>query len=317
MKISEYPKMDGYYVKDEEYLLGYASGINSTRIYSISGLVSAVNFNTDINNDFYNMNTIGYKNSIWSGRDIGHGLSSDQKKSIANGTFKGMGLGDSFFVEIQADNGEYLGVTWRIMGFDYWYHVATDPSTGKRIDKHHIVVMPDEVLPLPSDINNEYSFALDFQNKSAQYYKDTLLYSRSEIKTDIDAFFEYFIYKTLTDSSHILQYDDYVCTSISSDNSAMNLINAGYGIDAPSIYMLLGNNSEYYKSRWAQMNSRQLPAFIYSPALIGTLDASPYYLRDPFGIKKSGIYNSYEGIFSSADFNQAAAGFRPVIGVTG
>lgn len=69
---------------------------------------------------------------IFRGKNLGAALTSAQKTTIQNGTFKGLFLGDYWVIG---------GRNWRIVDFDYWYNCGDAAFT-----KHHLVIMPDEAL---------------------------------------------------------------------------------------------------------------------------------------------------------------------------
>lgn len=66
------------------------------------------------------------------GKNLGTSLTTAQKTSIQNETFKGLFLGDYWIIGT---------TTWRIVDFDYWYNCGDTAFT-----RHHLVVMPDNAL---------------------------------------------------------------------------------------------------------------------------------------------------------------------------
>lgn len=69
---------------------------------------------------------------IFRGKYLGTSLSTEQKASIQDGSFKNLWLGDYWVIN---------DVNWRIVDFDYWYNTGDTAFT-----KHHLVIMPDTTL---------------------------------------------------------------------------------------------------------------------------------------------------------------------------
>ena len=89
--------------------------------------------------------------SIFRGNNLGTSITADQKARIADGTFKGLWLGDFW----ECDIGLSSPVKLRIVDFDYWYNVGNSENNplNPNLKKHHIVVMPDFRLYL-SNMND-------------------------------------------------------------------------------------------------------------------------------------------------------------------
>lgn len=69
------------------------------------------------------------RNSIVRGKNLGSEVSATQYDNIANGTFRGMFLGDFWKIG---------NTVWRLVDFDYWY------GRGSAVcGTHHVVIMPD------------------------------------------------------------------------------------------------------------------------------------------------------------------------------
>jgi hypothetical protein len=66
------------------------------------------------------------------GKYLGDNYTDTQKQAIANGTFKGLNIGDYWTIN---------GVNYRIADFDYYYNVGDTSFT-----KHHVVIVPDTIL---------------------------------------------------------------------------------------------------------------------------------------------------------------------------
>lgn len=85
-----------------------------------------------------NANPIMYAN-IFRGKNLGSVVTDAQKTAIQDGTFKDLFIGDYWVIN---------GITWRIADMDYFYNVGITAFT-----KHHLVMIPDEVLYL--DVMND------------------------------------------------------------------------------------------------------------------------------------------------------------------
>lgn len=111
------------------------------------------------------------KRQFYRGYFLGNSVTSDQYAAIADGSFKGLFLGD---------NWQIGNVNWRIVDFDYW-----------GTQTHHLVIMPDKVL---------YNSAMG-TNETPNYYLSSLRNSGlSNARNQI---------KTCFGTSHILQIDEH------------------------------------------------------------------------------------------------------------
>ena len=74
-------------------------------------------------------NNAGAHNSIFRGRNLGTKVSDDQKKAIADGTFKDIFVGDFWKIN---------GTTYRVAACDMYLNFGDNA-----LKKHHLVVVPD------------------------------------------------------------------------------------------------------------------------------------------------------------------------------
>lgn len=72
------------------------------------------------------------KRVLFRGRNLGSVFTDEQKAAIADGSFKGLFLGDYWSIG---------GRIWRIVDFDYWWGKG-DENT----QTHHLIIMPDKML---------------------------------------------------------------------------------------------------------------------------------------------------------------------------
>lgn len=82
------------------------------------------------------------RRNIWRGKNLGSSMGPSGgwiHTNIANGTFKGLFLGDYWEVVDQFDNTKTHML--RIVDFDYWYGTG---RSGHECTRHHVVVMPDQ-----------------------------------------------------------------------------------------------------------------------------------------------------------------------------
>lgn len=88
--------------------------------------------------------TLHTKRSMSRGRNLGSVFTSQQRKSIRDGSFEDLYLGDYWV---------FNGVKWRIVDFNYWMGQKgtaslTNLTTNARIVDNHIVIVPDDVRGL-------------------------------------------------------------------------------------------------------------------------------------------------------------------------
>jgi hypothetical protein len=69
---------------------------------------------------------------VLNGKYLGNTYTTEQKTSIANGSFNGLNIGDYWTIN---------GVNYRIADFDYYYNVGDTAFT-----KHHVIIVPDTAL---------------------------------------------------------------------------------------------------------------------------------------------------------------------------
>lgn len=94
--------------------------------------IRAEDFSNAVND--ISMGAINHRN-VWRGKNLGSSVTDDQIQAIRDGTFKGLYIGDYWFINNR---------TWRIADFDYWYNFSDD--TTNRLLKHHAVMVPDETI---------------------------------------------------------------------------------------------------------------------------------------------------------------------------
>lgn len=78
----------------------------------------------------------GFHNSIYRGKNLGSEVTEAQWEAIKNGSFDGLYIGDYWLIN---------DVHWRIAAFDYYLGVQ-DVVSGDRVETHHVVIVPDEIL---------------------------------------------------------------------------------------------------------------------------------------------------------------------------
>lgn len=83
--------------------------------------------------------TLSHKRGIVRGNHLGSVYTPEQQAAVNSGTFENLYLGDYW---------THGGVNWRIVDFDYWLGTPDKLTYGTYVTKHHLVIIPDNTLPL-------------------------------------------------------------------------------------------------------------------------------------------------------------------------
>lgn len=213
----------------------------------------------------------GTHNSIYRGKHLGSIVNAEQRKSINDGTFKGLWLGDYW---------QFGGITWRIVAFDYFRLFGPQPW-----DRPHLVVVPDQTL---------YGAAWDTNgNTSGGYLNSTM--NKQGIGTAVNRGAQMFGGNLNSPWHHFTSaINDGVITAYSwaGEPKAALLTEE----------MLFGRNLTAYsqathkRENFFTVAQGQLPAFRLNPKLI-TAPQYPYWLQDvvnstqAVSMEKTGVEN--------------------------
>ena len=130
-KITEYGKVASLLAAD----VFLKDGANGTKIMEAQALMAGLLGLMSSDDLFARLDEIAapeLHRAIFRGKNLGTSITAAQKARIQDGTFKGLWLGDYWVIN---------GIVWRIVDFDYWYNSGDTAFT-----RHHLVVMPDNVL---------------------------------------------------------------------------------------------------------------------------------------------------------------------------
>ena len=235
------------------------------------------------------------RRNIGRGKNLGSEVTDEQKAHIADGTFRGIFIGDYW---------EQGGFTWRVADIDYWYGTA-DPMNAT----HHVVIVPDQRLG-----NSVYTY--NFNMNTA----DTVVgaYANSEMKTK----WLPQITNIIRDFAHgnLLTYRNLFANATSQDGYAAAGSWYVTDVDLMNEPMVFGSYILMHGVTTTEIPYRftidktQLSLFKLFPEFINRQRIS-YWLRDvisknSFSTITSTGYASYSG-------SSATLGVRPVFGITG
>lgn len=198
----------------------------------------------------------GAHNAIYRGINLGTSVSDAQFAAIKAGTFDGMYVGDYWFIN---------NISWRIMGFDYYYGTGDKPCIT-----HHVTVMPDSQL---------YTQAMNDTDTTAGGYVGSKMYTNglAQAKTTIIAAFG---------GDHILTHRLYLV------NACVDGIPTGEAwfdsqVELPTEYNMYGSRSLSASPAGGKINpwdangnhanevdKSQYPAFFANPSLISMVSTT-------------------------------------------
>lgn len=250
------------------------------------------------------------RRNIWRGRNLGSAPTSEQKNNIANGTFKGLFVGDYWK--------DQNSITWRIVDFNYWPLAYMSYSNTINVAPPHLVIMPDSTIGDPKMMSPSTSTPVN-NGYGNSYGRSSVNGSNSETRRIIEQVFS---------NKAILRQKADFDNAISSDGTPI-----GYGIyiadiELPSECMIFGNQiaspiSKYELTdgtigRFVDLTETQFAAFMLKPNLIASAErtgsSSIYWLRN--SAAKTKWVSVYGASRQSMETNELA-GIRPFFGYTG
>ena len=151
-----------------------------------SSAVAAINEIVQLT-DFLRYDNTGSHNSRYRGKNLGTSVTAAQYAAINAGTFDDMYIGDYWVID---------GITWRIADIDYWLGFGDTECT-----KHHIVIVPDQVLGENKKMNDT--------DTTAGCYVGSKMYTTyiADARNIVKAAFG---------STHILNHREYFCNALAS-----------------------------------------------------------------------------------------------------
>lgn len=210
---------------------------------------------------------IGYHNSIYRGKQLcptGQGPTASQYKSISDGTFDDLYIGDYWTLNVNANR----MTNWRIMAFDYYLHIGE--TNVFNLNTHHAIIVPDN--PLYDHYMNATNTS-DGGYVNSDMWKTGLNKAKQIIGTsDASGGYGHF-------AGHIIKFKDTLTNAISNGvangvvwcDCEVNLMNEDMVYGQRS-FSQIANNARY------MFNKPQLLGFTYRPDLI--TDRSWYWLTD-------------------------------------
>lgn len=102
--------------------------------------------------------TAGFHNSIYRGKYLGDGLTSNQLAYISQGTFNDMYIGDYWTIN---------SINYRIAHFDYYRR------TYNTIYPHHITIVPDSIIGSVVKFNNSATSTSGYYNSNLRSVLDS------------------------------------------------------------------------------------------------------------------------------------------------
>ena len=198
------------------------------------------------------MTGAGARNAIYRGKSLGSSVTDDQYAAIADGTFKGLFIGDYWTIN---------SIIYRIAAFDYYLNIGDTNCT-----KHHIVIVPDTAL---------YNAVMNDTNTTVGGYVGSKMHTEGleQAKTTIKAAF----------SGHVLSHRIYLTNAVTDGHpsagawcdSEVDLMNEQM-VYGGAIFMPIANGSAVYANY--RVEKSQLPLFAHDPSRI--CNRATWWLRD-------------------------------------
>lgn len=297
MRIMDYPKTTEI-VKGSTFLNVDSAAAGTKAIEADDLRKEFMKFTT--RSEFYNfLDQINIplvlRRNIGRGSLLGSVVTDEQKAAIADGSFKGMFIGDYW---------EKNGIRWRIADMDYWF------GKGNPIcNTHHVVIVPD------SGLGNEhigYYFAMNGTDTTAGGYLGSQMVSSyiSQISSIIYNF---------VSVNKVLAYYDLFTNSVANgypSSGAWSEANVVL-MNEPMIYganqMTPASSGTVTSYRYTTSNT-QLSLFKLFPEFICASRQS-YWLRDICSSAHFACVDSYGN--SSKYAASMALSVRPVFGIIG
>lgn len=228
----------------------------------------------------------GGHNCIYRGKYLGTGVSAEQYKEIAAGTFNDLYIGDYWTIS---------GVNYRIAAFDYYYRTGDTECTT-----HHVTLVPD---------TNMYTHCMNDTNVTDGAYVGSKMYisGLDTAKSTITAAFG---------SAHILNHRQYLQNATTSGYAS-----GGSWYDSTVELMteqnvygckIFGNciNGTAFPNNYT-VDKSQYPLFTYRPDMIS--NRAWFWLRD---VASSAAFARVDGS-GNANYSHAShvGGVRPAFSI--
>lgn len=249
--------------------------------------------------DFPDKLSAGFHNSFYRGISLGTNVTSEQYKSILDGTFDDMFVGDYWVIN---------NTVWRIAGFDYWYGFGNPVC-----DVHHVVIVPDvslvqsqgqiKLMNSTATTTGGYVGTDFYQGKNGNTAK-------SQARSIVQSAFG---------STHVLTHKEYLC------NAVTNGYESGGGwydsdIELMSERMVYGSQIQGNKKSvngdpmLYTLDSTQLPLFALDRSKMN--NGSRRWLRDVSSETQFSIIQN-TGLSSYAAADYMWGDICPVFGIVG
>lgn len=232
----------------------------------------------------------GAHNSVYVGKSLGTEVTADQYAAIADGTFRGLYIGDYW---------TRSSVVWRLAGFDYWLHAGDTECTD-----HHAVIVPDGFIGEAKKMNDSATTSGGYGgSKMRSTYLD-------EAKALISTAF----------GGHILSHRECLISSVSSGKpSGASWYDCT--VELMSERMVFGNamngctrdgNSSV---SFVMTSTTQLPLFALCSDKMISSERNNYWLRDESTSSEFCICGGWGN--QSASYANTALGIRPCFAIKG
>ena len=233
----------------------------------------------------------GAHNALYGGRNLGSFVSAEQYRSIRDGSFRNLYIGDYWTIR---------GMVYRIAGFDGFFRRGDLPCT-----QHHVVIVPDQALKqgqMHRTASGDYETGAQNTTEGGYVGSDLYRHCIPEVKQKIEQDFP----------NHVLSHRMYLVNAVANGCAA-----AGIWVDSTvellSDYMVFGSGVLSPTSDGSQvpahyrLDAMQLPLFGYRPDLVST--GQYYWLRDVISSSYFSLVDPYGRI--SCDGATLVAGIRP------
>lgn len=250
----------------------------------------------------FNMETVGFHNSIYGGRKLNAGEDTDVSVEDFCTQVREKGFHSDVYV---GDYWEFDGKKFRVAEFDAFYNqgdLISDNASSGFSNRHHAVIVPDENLSdeywgTSGNTNTGYAGSSAFT---------TELPRLADIYNDSDFFDGYILHKKEYFSS---QCTNGKVTGATQKTAQMVLMNC-IELFGSAIYTFV--NTDTITNVGASGVTHQLALFRFNPQLISQQN-NYFWLRDIYaGIDNGALYVSgYGGCVGNVDVDGDEDGFRP------
>lgn len=258
-------------------------GSIGTRAISFENLLKAINEKIGWASLWGENIPVPTRRNIWRGKNLGTVVTQAQWDAIADGSFKGLFLGDYWIIEDRV---------WRIVDFDYWWGTGDTACAT-----HHLVIMPDHYL---------YAAKMNNENSTAGGYVGSKMYTENlaNAKSMVNGAFG---------SDHILNHRELLTNAVS-DGAASGGSWYNSTVEIPNEIMIYGTHIIASYGFLYTIDKTQLAGMRISSESINQY-RSTTWLRDIRSEVLFGVIGDYG---HAAGLNVTSpAGVRPVFGIKG